>query len=57
MYLTIDDVIGEKTIDPSYSIQPRKEIAVERMLSDNIQYNIIKPRTIIDDILGDKKLK
>ena len=26
------------------------------MLSDNIQYQLIKPGTIIDDISGDKKL-
>ena len=26
------------------------------MLSNNIQYNILKPHTIIDDISGDKKL-
>ena len=28
MYITINDVIGEKTIDLSYPIYPKKEIAV-----------------------------
>ena len=56
MYITVNNIKGEKRIDRSYSIQPRKEIAVVRMLSDNIQFNILKPHTIIDDISGDKKL-
>ena len=54
MYITIDDVIGEKRIDLSYPIHPRKEIAVISMISDNTQYNILKPCTIIDNISGDK---
>ena len=60
MYITINDVIGEKRIDLSYpihSFKRRKEITVITMLSDNVQYNILKPRTIIDDISpGNKKL-
>ena len=56
MYITIDDVIGEKRIDPSYPIHPRKEIIVITMLSNNIQYEIIKPRTIMDPISDTKKL-
>ena len=46
MYITINDVIGEKTIDLSYSIQnfgSSKEIAVIRMLSENTQYEMAKP--------------
>ena len=35
MYITINDIIGEKTIDLSYPIHPRKEIAVVRMHSNN----------------------
>ena len=31
------------------------EIAVIGMLSDNIQYNILKPHTIIDDISPDNE--
>ena len=43
MYITIDDVIGEKMIDLSYPIQNfdfSKEVAVVSMLSDNIQYRV-----------------
>ena len=56
MYITIDDVIGEKRIDLSYPIRSSKEIAVIIMLSDNIQYEITKPRTIMDPISDTKKL-
>ena len=37
MYITINDIIGEKRIDLSYPIKGR-EVAVIRMLSDNVQY-------------------
>ena len=43
MYITIDDVIGEKTIDLSYPIQnfnSSKKVAVISMFSDNIQYQV-----------------
>ena len=45
MYITINDVKGEKRIDLSYpihSLNTIKEFAVIIMLSDNIQYNILK---------------
>ena len=41
MYITVNDIIGEKRIDlsyPIYSINQRKEIAVVSMLSNNVQY-------------------
>ena len=42
MYFTINDVIGEKTIDLSYPIHPTagqgKEIAVVSMHSNNAQH-------------------
>ena len=38
MYITINDVIGEKRIDLSYPISSGREIAVITMLSDNVQY-------------------
>ena len=44
-YITINDIKGEKTIDLSYPIQnfdSSKEVAVVRMLSDNIQYKVTK---------------
>ena len=59
MYITINDIKGEKTIDLSYSIQnldSGKEIAVIRMLSDNVQYQILKPRIIMDPISDTKKM-
>ena len=37
MYITINEVKGEKRIDLSYPIHPIKEITVIIMLSDNIQ--------------------
>ena len=43
MYITIDDIIGEKTIDLSCPIQnfdSSKEVAVISMFSDNIQYKV-----------------
>ena len=46
MYITINDVIGEKTFDLFYPIQnfdSSKEVAVVRMLSDDIQYKVTKP--------------
>ena len=45
MYITINNIKGEKRIDLSYSIQnfdSNKEIAVIRMLSDNVKYEILK---------------
>ena len=43
MYITINDIIGEKMIDLSYPIQnfdSSKEVAVVSMFSDNIQYQV-----------------
>ena len=51
MYITINNIKGEKRIDLSYSIQnfnSDKEIAVIRMLSDNFQYEILKLRAVMD---------
>ena len=57
MYITINNIIGEKTIDLSYPIRSSKEIAVINMLTDNVQYEIIKPHSIIDSISpGNEKL-
>ena len=45
MYITINDVTGEKTIDLSYSIRNfglSKEIAVISMLSENTRYEMTK---------------
>ena len=54
MYITINDIKGEKMIDLSYPIQnfdSSKEVGVVRMLSDNIQYKVTKPLglKLVDD--------
>ena len=48
MYITINDIKGEKRIDLSYSIDSDKEIAVIIMLSDNIQYKVLKRHSVMD---------
>ena len=58
MYITINNIKGEKRIDLSYSIQnfdSDKEIAVIRMLSDNVKYVILKLRSVMDPISDAKK--
>ena len=59
MYITINNIKGEKRIDLSYSIQSfdsDKEIAVIRMLSDNVRYEILKLRALVDPISDTKQL-
>ena len=59
MYVTINNIKGEKRIDLSYSIQnfvSDKEIAVIRMLSDNVKYKILKLRSVMDPISDTKKM-
>ena len=59
MYITINNIKGEKRIDLSYSIQnfdSDKEITVIRMLSDNVQYEILKLRSVMDPISDTKKM-
>ena len=48
MYITINDIKGEKRIDLSYSIDSDKEIALIIMLSDNIQYKVLKLHSVMD---------
>ena len=58
MYTTINNIKGEKRIDLPYSIQnfdSNKEIAVIRMLSDNVKYEILKLREVMDPISDAKK--
>ena len=58
MYITINNIKGESRIDLSYSIQnfdSDKEIEVIRMLSDNVQYQILKLRSVMDPISDRKK--
>ena len=59
MYITIKNIKGESRIDLSYSIQnfdSDKEIAVIRMLSNNVQYQILKLRSVMDPISDTKKM-
>ena len=59
MYITINNIKGESRIDLSYSIKnfdSDKEIAVIRMLSDNVQYQILKLRLVMDPISDTKKM-
>ena len=59
MYITINNIKGEKRIDLSYSIQnfdSDKEMAVIRMLSDNVQYQILKLHAVMDPISNAKKM-
>ena len=58
MYITINNIKGEKRIDLSYSIQnfdSGKEIAVIRMLSDNVKYGVLKLSSVMDPISNVKK--
>ena len=59
MYITINNIKGEKRIDLSYSIQnfdSDKEITVIRMLSDNVKYEILKLPSVMDPISDMKKM-
>ena len=59
MYITINNIKGEKRIDLSYSIQnfdSSKEVAVIRMLSNNVKYEILKLRSVMDPISNTKKM-
>ena len=47
MYITIDDVIGEKTIDLSYPIYPEKEITVVSMFSNDSQILLQKSMEVL----------
>ena len=48
MYRIINDIKGKKRIDLSYSIDSDKEIAVIIMLSNNIQYKVLKLPSVMD---------
>ena len=59
MYITINNIKSEQRIDLSYSIQnfdSDKEIAVIRMLSDNIKYEILKLNSVMNPISDTKKM-
>ena len=55
----INNIKGEKRIDLSYSIEnfdSDKEIALIRMLSNNVKYEILKLRAVMDPISDAKKM-
>ena len=52
----INDIKGKKRIDLSYSIHSNKEIAVVSLFSDNIQYKVLKLRSVMNKISDSKKL-
>ena len=59
MYITINNIKGEKRIDQSYSIQnfdSSKEVAVIRILSDNVKYEILELHAVMDPISNTKKM-
>ena len=66
MYITINNIKGEKRIDLSYSIQnfdstarwgeASMEITVIRMLSDNVKYEILKLCAVMDPISNTKRM-
>ena len=59
MYISINNIKGEKRIDLSYSIQnfdSDKEITVIRMLSDNVKYELLKLPSVMDPISDTKKM-
>ena len=59
MYITINNIKGEKRIDLSYSIQnfdSGKEIAVIRMLCNNVKYEILELHAVMDPISNTKKM-
>ena len=67
MYITINNIKDEKRIDLSYSIQNfdssmehlgthKAEIAVIRMLSDNVEHKILKLHPVMDPISDTKKI-
>ena len=67
MYITINNIKGEKRIDLSYSIQNfdsskehfgarSAEIAVIRMLSNNVKYEVLKLHAVMNPISDTKKI-
>ena len=56
MYITINDIIGEKRVDLSYLICSGWEIAVIRMLSDNVQCQYWNFVHVLDPISDTKRM-
>ena len=58
MYIVVDDIIGKKRINLDYPICSNKEVAVIKVLINNVQYEIKNlVQSCINDISpGNKKL-
>ena len=58
MYITVNDIIGEKRINLSYPIHnfDPKDVAVVSMISDNIQYWLKEPVKLVIHKTGEEKL-
>ena len=56
MYITVNDIIGEKRINLYYPICSGTEIAVVSMLNDNVQYQILQLCAVMDHISDTKRL-
>ena len=60
MYVTINNVIGEKRIDLAYPIKnfdSSKEVAVVSVFGDNIQYELAVPWTLESGEGNNKRIK
>ena len=55
MEYLLNNIKCEKRIDLSYSIHSDKEIVVIRMLSDNVQYKVLKLCAVMDPISDAKR--
>ena len=47
MYITINDILGSKTIDLSYPIRSGREVAVVSMFSNNVLYWLQGPIEVL----------
>ena len=58
MYIKINDIKGEKRIDLSYPIKNLDfaEITVVSMFSNNVHYQLLKLRSVMDPISDTKKM-
>ena len=55
MYITIIDIVGEKSMDLAYPIQG-KEVAVVSIFSNNVQYQMREPLKVLLIMNEEKQL-
>ena len=59
MYITITDIVGEKSIDLAYliwNLDWSKEVTIVSVFSDNVQYQIREPLKVLLIMKEDKQL-